>query len=70
MVRKAEHMTQRDLSGIDRRSLSATAVSPSRGDVGRREDTKNRQTGVRASIVAWKSGNADGAKGRRKMDVR
>ena len=31
---------------------------------------RTRRAGVRASIVAEKSGNADGAKGRRKVDER
>ena len=65
MARKARHMTQRDLSGTNRRSLSASAAP--RGD-SRREDTKSRPAGVRGAIVATKPGNAGGAKGSRKMD--
>ena len=42
---------------------------PSQGNGSRREDTKSRQAGVRASIVALKPGNAGGAKGRRKVDA-
>jgi hypothetical protein len=63
--RKAKHMTQRDLSGANRCSSSATAALW--GD-SRREDAKSRRAGVRGAIVAKKPGNAGGAKGSRKMD--
>jgi hypothetical protein len=34
------------------------------------KDTKSRRPGVRALIVAWKRGNARGAKGCREMDAK
>jgi hypothetical protein len=34
------------------------------------KDTKSHRPGVRAPIVAWKRGNARGAKGCREMDAK
>jgi len=39
------------------------------GDLGEFQASKAGRSGVRAFVVAWKSVNADGAKGRRKMDA-
>jgi hypothetical protein len=65
MVGRQMHMTQRDLSGTNRCSSSATAAP--RGD-GRARGAKSRRAGVRGVVVAMKPGNSGRAKGSRKMD--
>ena len=67
MVGRFDRMKQGDLKGTGGCSCAVTPARPSA--VARDPCTKSHPSGVRASIVAEKPGNAGGAKGCRKMDA-
>ena len=58
MVGRSNTLRRETLADTDGRSLSLIRAR------------RTRREGVRASIIASKSGNADGAKGCRKVDTR